>query len=280
MIRSYWNGIGGTLVEEFQIVARTDSCARRLVDAIILRDGPRTISRLRQVDLAGRDVVVIQAKAHRLGMYLMGQAVFSAELVRRRFSPSRLKSVILCRADDSELRLLLERRLSLLEVTPESASSRHVGAPLAGALLGPSSVGTRIVRGSAGGHKGRPYTESRPHEPRSSTNPDRLSLRTPPTVDLASVPDPQDEIARLRPCVDYAVIADADPEEAGELAGERLSGSALPGQGLLDFPENSKRHSTVEPIEVSGNRGLVLNACGGQSAFSSRPRKRSDRPCP
>jgi len=58
------------------------------------------------VTLEGQDVIVVQAKAERLGMYLMGQAVFSAELVKR-FQPASIRSVALCSRDDSELRPLL-----------------------------------------------------------------------------------------------------------------------------------------------------------------------------
>ena len=54
----------------------------------------------------GKDIVVIQAKAMRLGMYLMGQAVFSAELMKR-FEPRSVRSVILCTKDDALLRPLL-----------------------------------------------------------------------------------------------------------------------------------------------------------------------------
>ncbi|MBI3301812.1 MAG: hypothetical protein HYZ72_07005, partial [Deltaproteobacteria bacterium] len=58
------------------------------------------------VSLQGEDVIVVQAKARRLGMYLMGQALFSAELVKR-FKPASIRSVALCRQDDPELRPLL-----------------------------------------------------------------------------------------------------------------------------------------------------------------------------
>jgi len=43
-----------------------------------------------------------------MGMYLMGQTFFSAELVRR-FRPASIRSIALCTADDSVLRPLLER---------------------------------------------------------------------------------------------------------------------------------------------------------------------------
>jgi hypothetical protein len=56
--------------------------------------------------LEGQDVIAVQAKAERLGMYLMGQALFSAELVRR-FNPRSIRSIALCYEDDSVLRPLL-----------------------------------------------------------------------------------------------------------------------------------------------------------------------------
>ena len=60
-----------------------------------------------KVDISGKDVVVVQTKNHRLGMSLMGQALFSAELVKR-LNPKSVRSVALCIADDSVLRPLLE----------------------------------------------------------------------------------------------------------------------------------------------------------------------------
>ncbi len=62
----------------------------------------------REVSLKGEDVIVVQAKAMRLGMYLMGQTFFSAELIKR-FGPASVRSVALCTKDDSLLRPLLEQ---------------------------------------------------------------------------------------------------------------------------------------------------------------------------
>ncbi len=52
------------------------------------------------------EVIVVQAKAKRLGLYLMGQTLFSAELIKR-FNPASVKSVALCSKGDSELEPLL-----------------------------------------------------------------------------------------------------------------------------------------------------------------------------
>jgi len=55
------------------------------------------------LDLAGKDIIVVQAKANRLGMYLMGQALFSRELMKP-FRPASIRTVALCAEDDSVLR--------------------------------------------------------------------------------------------------------------------------------------------------------------------------------
>ena len=51
------------------------------MDAIIIVGGEdRIASRGEQINLQGKDVIVVQTKAHRLGMYLMGQAQFRRTL--------------------------------------------------------------------------------------------------------------------------------------------------------------------------------------------------------
>jgi hypothetical protein len=57
--------------------------------------------------LAGREVVVIQAKASRLGMNVLGQALFSRELLRAA-GPRRIRTIALCTGDDEVLRPLAE----------------------------------------------------------------------------------------------------------------------------------------------------------------------------
>ena len=108
MIRWYWNQVGGTLVEEFPAVCRTALCGQRLLDAIILPKRETRIAQWREVALEGEEVIVVQAKASRLGMYLMGQTFFSAQLVQC-FRPAPVHSIALCTADDSVLRSLLEQ---------------------------------------------------------------------------------------------------------------------------------------------------------------------------
>src|SRR5262245_48050154 len=83
MTRWYWHQVGGTLIEEFVAVKETTTCGRRVLDGVIIRDGECRIARQSEVSLERKDIIVIQTKAGRLGMYLMGQAFFSAQLLQR-----------------------------------------------------------------------------------------------------------------------------------------------------------------------------------------------------
>jgi hypothetical protein len=109
MTRQYWKSVGGLLVEEFCLVRAGKDCSVRRVDAIILPDRETRIADPgEQVNVTGERVIVVQTKARRLGMYLMGQTLFSAELLRRHFSPASEEAVALCAKDDKVLRPLLE----------------------------------------------------------------------------------------------------------------------------------------------------------------------------
>ena len=110
LTRAYWQQIGGTLIEEFRAVRRSkkDNCGQRLIDGVIILGGPKRIAHWSEVDLEGKDIVVVQTKATRLGMYLMGQTLFSKELMKE-FKPKSIKSVALCTKDDTVLRPMLEK---------------------------------------------------------------------------------------------------------------------------------------------------------------------------
>ncbi len=107
MLHWYWSRVGGTLVPEFHALRRGPTNSRRMLDGVIIPDGEHRIARTREVSVAGKNVIVVQAKARRLGMYLMGQVVFSARLLERLGARSVL-SVALVRYDDSVMRELLE----------------------------------------------------------------------------------------------------------------------------------------------------------------------------
>ena len=107
MTRWYWERIGGTLIEEFPAVKKGPDNEKRHIDGIIIRGGEHRIAQANEVEIQDQDIVVIQTKASRLGMYLMGQALFSAELMKR-FKPRSIISVALCTKNDSVLGPILE----------------------------------------------------------------------------------------------------------------------------------------------------------------------------
>ena len=107
MTRAYWKRVGGTLIEEFPAVKGSATCGPRQLDAVILPNGEHRIAHWSEVEIEGQDVIVVQTKAHRLGMYLMGQAVFSIELMKP-FKPRSIRSVALCKKTDSVLEPLLD----------------------------------------------------------------------------------------------------------------------------------------------------------------------------
>ena len=110
MTRRYWERVRGTLLEEYLIVRSSPGVGRRMIDAVIIEDGDHRIaSRGETVSLDGHDIVVVQTNAQRLGMYLLGQAFFSRELIKDRFAPRSIRTIALCAIDDAILHPIAER---------------------------------------------------------------------------------------------------------------------------------------------------------------------------
>jgi len=105
--RKYWEDVGGLLIEEFIAIHQNKdkSTGKRLLDGVIILGEPKAIHADNTFDLEGRDIIVIQTKADKLGMYLMGQAYFSREILKR-YNPKSIKSVAICGKDDSEMKRL------------------------------------------------------------------------------------------------------------------------------------------------------------------------------
>lgn len=103
----FWESVGGSLIEEFLAVSRGAGTAQRLIDGVIVLDGAKRRIKQHEVAVKDQDIIVVQTKASRLGMYLMGQALFSAKLMRP-FGPRSIRTVAVCTADDSVLRLLCD----------------------------------------------------------------------------------------------------------------------------------------------------------------------------
>ena len=112
MTEWYWREVlkRGTLIKEYVAVDKTKdgSTARRLMDGLVILDGPFKISKESNHDIEGEHVVVIQSKNKRLGMYLMGQAFFSRKLILKK-KPKSARSVAVCREDDKTMRDLMEQ---------------------------------------------------------------------------------------------------------------------------------------------------------------------------
>jgi hypothetical protein len=119
VITDYWNWRRGTLIREYEMVEghRADQVQFRWIDAIVItsddRENHKELS-CEELDSRGfsasDEVEFIQAKAHPLGMSLMGQALFSRSLMNRKMRerkpPWRVKSrrwIALCKQTDREL---------------------------------------------------------------------------------------------------------------------------------------------------------------------------------
>lgn len=97
------------LIEEFLAVTRSSDHGQRLLDGvIILGEKKQRLPRSSRFDLDDRDVIIIQTKNRRLGMALMGQTLFSAQLIRRFFNPRSVQSIALCSRSDDVLQPMLE----------------------------------------------------------------------------------------------------------------------------------------------------------------------------
>ena len=109
MIEKYWlDHGGGTLCFEVPLVTRSrEGAQRRLLDGLIIPGGETGIVGHQDVEIAGKEVVIIQAKCDVLGMSLMGQAVFSLQLMKR-LGPASVRSIALCVATDPVLEALLD----------------------------------------------------------------------------------------------------------------------------------------------------------------------------
>ncbi len=108
MTLRYWESVGGTLVLEFLVVRSRPGVGRRLLDGLIILNREHRIARANEVEIADQEVIVVQTKAQRLGMYLMGQAFFSAELIRD-FGPRSVRTVAVCSSADAKLQELCNR---------------------------------------------------------------------------------------------------------------------------------------------------------------------------
>ena len=103
--RMYWESVGGLLIEEFIAVKGTKEQGRRPVDGLIVLGEEKALSSDTSYDITGKDVIVVQTKQSRLGMYLLGQAYFSKLLIQKLGARS-VKSVAICGRGDAVMEQL------------------------------------------------------------------------------------------------------------------------------------------------------------------------------
>jgi hypothetical protein len=133
MTVEFWRSLGrGTLILEYPLVSGERDSNRRAVDALIVLDGEFTQTAWTAApDMAGRPVMVVQTKAYRTDAALVGQAVFSPILLRRRHpSLGPIESVLLSPDPEPALSDLL-RSHGVREVTVPGPTARltHVNLP-------------------------------------------------------------------------------------------------------------------------------------------------------
>lgn len=97
--RKYWSRTGGILIEEFLAVKGSKTTGKRLIDGVIVISEESRIYDGNFYNIEGNDVIIIQTKCNRIGMYLLGQAFFSKFLVEK-YNPRSIKSVAICGAYD------------------------------------------------------------------------------------------------------------------------------------------------------------------------------------
>lgn len=105
--RKYWSETGGLLIEEFLAVNGNKTTGRRPLDGVIILNEKSSIHKGNFHDIENKDVIVIQTKSGRIGMYLLGQAYFSQFLIQKH-NPRSIKSVAICGENDDVIGKLAE----------------------------------------------------------------------------------------------------------------------------------------------------------------------------
>lgn len=105
----YWQEIGGILIPEFPLVTGPGTNGIRRADGLIILGGEKKKLNKYDGDLSGEDVVIVQTKANKLGMGVIGQAIISRHLIERHYKPKSIRSVIVCTGDCEILRREIHR---------------------------------------------------------------------------------------------------------------------------------------------------------------------------
>lgn len=117
--RLYWESVGGLLIEEFIAVRGSKEQGVRPVDGLIVLGEETKIHQGNTYDIQGKDVIVVQTKKERIGMYLLGQAYFSKFLIEKH-KPKSVKSVAICGRNDKVMQELADQHGVEIVVIEES----------------------------------------------------------------------------------------------------------------------------------------------------------------
>jgi hypothetical protein len=109
MTEGFWlSQARGLFIPEYPLVQAAADRGVRRVDGLILPDEPHGRGKWRDyASLTGKRVIIVQTEFSRMGMYHMGQALFSARLALVRGAAS-VRSILLCLRPDAALLPLLK----------------------------------------------------------------------------------------------------------------------------------------------------------------------------
>ncbi len=139
MTEAFAQRLGGSLIKECYIPGRRPQFEQRAIDGMVLLDRIWSSERGRRASetmLAGANVVVVQTKTGELEMPLLGQALFSRELIPQYRPQLPIRTVALCGRDHPILRRLAENQEIEVEVMedpdtpykPSTPSDPGIGA--------------------------------------------------------------------------------------------------------------------------------------------------------
>ncbi len=115
LLLKYWKKVGGTLIEEFPVVLKDEGISPRRIDGVIIKNGPDKRTKYEDGMIQGKDIIIIQVKAKRLNMPLIGQCIVSRDLIKL-FRPKSIGTVSICNKTDLVLEKLLNKYRIELEI--------------------------------------------------------------------------------------------------------------------------------------------------------------------
>lgn len=127
--RKYWSEIGGLLIEEFLAVKGNKEIGKRIIDGVIVLNEEKGIHSSNFYDIEGKDIIVIQTKYNRIGMYLLGQAFFSKFLLEK-YKPKSIRSIAICGKYDTIIGELAKKHDVEVVVIKDSEYLKKYDSPV------------------------------------------------------------------------------------------------------------------------------------------------------